>query len=112
MQSVHEGLSSPSSSTSPTMRIIFILKSSNPMYAVPFINTFYHFINSNVAKFFNQMPLPMLTQYGDLDQCLYWDTICRWLPTKAEEQLTYPWKWDFTLAGMKLLFQEVSWVMK
>ena len=93
---------------------IFALKSSNLDYAVRFINTFYHFINSNTAKFYDWMPFLRKTQcqYGDWDQYFYWGTISRWLPTKVEEWSTCLWDGDCTPPGIKLVFQEVSWAKK
>ena len=38
------------------MHHIFSLKSSTPIYAVQFLNTFCHFTNSIVATFYDQMP--------------------------------------------------------
>ena len=41
------------------MHYIFALKCSTPIYAVQFFNTFCHFTNSIVAKFYDQMPFLM-----------------------------------------------------
>ena len=41
------------------MHHIFTLKCSTPIYAVQFFNTFCHFTNSIVAKFYDQMPFLM-----------------------------------------------------
>ena len=49
----------PTSDTSTTMHHIFTLKCSTPSYAVQFFNTFCHFTNSIVAKFYDQMPFLM-----------------------------------------------------
>ena len=38
---------------------MFTLKCSTPIYAVKFLNTFCHFTNSNVSKFYDQMPFLM-----------------------------------------------------
>ena len=45
-----------------SMHHIFTLKFSTPIYAVQFLNTFCHFTNSIVAKFYDQMPF--LVQAG------------------------------------------------
>ena len=42
-----------------SMHHIFTLKFSTPIYANQFLNTFCHFINSIVAKFYDQMPFLM-----------------------------------------------------
>ena len=41
------------------MHHTFTLKCSTPIYAVQFLNTFCHFTNSIVAKFYDQMPFLM-----------------------------------------------------
>ena len=41
------------------MHHIFTLKFSTPIYVVQFLNTFCHFTNSIVAKFYDQMPFLM-----------------------------------------------------
>lgn len=56
------------------------------------------------------MPFLMQNQYGDGNWYFYQETISTWLLTKAEEKSTYPWDEDFTLPGINLAFQEVSWV--
>ena len=48
MYSLDDGLIRPTSNTSPAVSSIFTSKSSNPVDAIRFINTFCHFTNSNV----------------------------------------------------------------
>ena len=74
MYSLDDGLIRPTSNTSPAVSSIFTSKSSNPVDAIRFINTFCHFTNSNMAKSYDQIPFLMQTQYGNEDQYLYWDS--------------------------------------
>ena len=93
------------SDISPTMHYIFTLKSFSPIYAVQILNNFCHFINSIVAKFYDQMPflMPAGTMMGP---GIFWcGTISRWLPNKTEEQFTCPLDRDCILPGIKLVFQ-------
>ena len=85
-----DGLTRPTSNNSLTMHKIFTLKSSDSVYTVQFINTFCHFLNSNVGKFYATMSFPTPTYYGDDDHYFYREIIFRSLPTKAEEQSTFP----------------------
>ena len=64
--------------------------------------TFCHFINLNVAKFYDWMPFLTSTQYGDGDPYFHQDTISRWLPKKAEEWFTCQWGGDY-------IRQESNW---
>lgn len=68
MQSLDDGLTRPTFSTSFTLCGILILKSFNLVYEVWSVNTFFHFITLNVAKLLNQMLFLTLTQYGHGDQ--------------------------------------------
>ena len=77
MQLLDEGLTGPTSNTTPTVYIIFTLKNSEPVYTVQSINSFCHFINSNVAKFQDQMPFLMPNHCYDEDQYFHQDTIFR-----------------------------------
>ena len=70
------------SNTSPTIQVIFTLKNSNVVYGVLSINTFHHFINSNVTKFYDQMPFLMPSQYGDEDRYFPWEELPMFLVIK------------------------------
>ena len=70
-------MTKPTSNTSLTVRGSFIFTSSNPVYAVQFIDTFYHFMNSVVAKFYDRIVLLTPIQYGDVEQYFYRDIIFR-----------------------------------
>ena len=94
------------------MHSIFPLKNSNPIYAVQFLITFCHFINSNMAKFYDQMPSLMPFQYGDRAQYFNRGTISRQLPTKIKEQYICTRDGDCISSGIKLVFQEVFGVIK
>ena len=56
MYLLDDGLARSTSTTSAN------LKSSDPVYTVKFINTFYHFIISNMANVYEWMPLLTSTQ--------------------------------------------------
>lgn len=102
----------PASITSPTLSRIFPLKSSKSIYAVQFIITFCHFINPNVAKFYDWMLSLIPTQYGDGAHYSYWYSISRWLPRKHEEWFGCVLDEDFIPPSIKLVFQEAFVVMK
>ena len=65
----------PTSDISPTMHHIFTLKSFSPIDAVQILNNFCHFINSIVAKFYDQMSflMPIAMMMGP--SIFYWGTI-------------------------------------
>ena len=96
----------------PFLPCVASLKSFNLVYAVWSVNTFCHFINSAVEIFYNQISFLAAAQDGDGDQYIYQDTISRWLLTKTEEWFTWPWDGDYTLPGIKLVFQEISRVSR
>ena len=41
-----------------------------------------------MAKLYDWILFLVLTQYGSVEEYLYWDTISKWLSTKAEEQFS------------------------
>ena len=69
MQLLDDSFTRPTSNTSPTMCIIFTLKSSKVIvYAVLFTNTFCKFVIQMLQNFYDQMLFLLPTEYGNGDQ--------------------------------------------
>ena len=83
----HDGFTRSASNASFTLCDIFTLKSSSPVYAVQLINTFYRFIDSNVAQLYDQIPFLLPIQYDDKTQYFYRDIIPTSFP-KLRSDLT------------------------
>ena len=85
------------SNSSPTVRGIFTLKSSNPVYTVRFIKK----KKISFHKF-------KCRKNGDGEQYFYQDIIFWWLLTRAEEWFTSPWGGDYIPPGIKLVLSEIG----
>ena len=108
MLSLDDGLTRRTLNTSPTVRDIFALKSSIPVYAFPFINTFCHLINSSVAEFYDRTPFVMPTLYGERNQYFYGAQSLRdYQPRFENDSLAHETETSPPPA-IKLVFQEVS----
>ena len=60
-----------------------------------------------MAKLYDWILFLVLTQYGSVEEYLYWDTISKSLSTKAEEQFSYSWDGSYIPPGMKLVIKEI-----